>query len=183
MTKRQAKPAPTWTDVKARLALLPHASLLDLVRDLYTAHNDTRIFLHARFAIGDNVLAPYKETIQRWLSPDIFRRQDTSVSKAKQALADYRKAVGDDAGSAELMVFYCEQGVWFCKEYGNDDEVYFNSLVRVFAQAAGLAAKMPDRIGKGLFDRLDKVREISRQFGYGVGEEMDAIFVRFWHDS
>ena len=74
--------------------------------------------------------------------------------------------------------FYCEQGVWFCKEYGNDDEVYFNSLARVFAQAGGLAAKLPDRIGKGLFDRLDKVREVSHQFGYGVGEEMDTIFAR-----
>ena len=42
-----------------------------------------------------------KETIDRWLWPDIFRGQDTSVAKAKQAIADYKKAVADSAGVAD----------------------------------------------------------------------------------
>ena len=49
---------------------------------------------------------PYKETLDRWLCPDVLRNQDTSVVKAKQAISSYRKAVGDLAGLAELMVFY-----------------------------------------------------------------------------
>jgi len=61
-------------------------------------HQDNQGFLHARFGLGENVLEPYKKTIDRWLWPDVFRGQDTSVSKAKQAISDYKKALGDPEG-------------------------------------------------------------------------------------
>jgi len=72
--------------------------LLGLVQDLYAANKDNQAFLHARLALGEDVLEPYKERIGRWIYPDIYRHQDTSVSKAKQAISDYKKAVNDPAG-------------------------------------------------------------------------------------
>jgi hypothetical protein len=114
MTKREPKSQPTWTDVKAQLAAFDQTALLDLLHHLYAAHEDNRAFLHARFGLGEDVLEPYKKTIDRWLWPDPFRNQDTSVSKAKQAISHYKRAVGDAAGVAELMVFYCEQAAGYC---------------------------------------------------------------------
>ena len=59
---------PTWTDVKTKLAAFDRAGLLGLVHDLYMAGKDNQAFLHARFALaGDDVLKPYKATIDRWL--------------------------------------------------------------------------------------------------------------------
>ena len=78
---------------------------------------------------------PYKNTIDRWLWPDVFRRQDTSVSKAKQAISKYKKALGDPEGVAELMVFYCERAAGFCTDVGHEDAGYFDALVRMFEQA------------------------------------------------
>ena len=89
-----------WTDVKAKLAGFDRAGLLGLIQNLYVLQKDNQRFLHARFGLGDDVLKPFKETIERWLWPDVFRNQDTSVSKAKQAIAEYRKAVGDPEGLA-----------------------------------------------------------------------------------
>ncbi len=102
-----------WTDVKAKLAGFDRPGLLGLIQDLYAAHKDNRAFLHARFGLTEDVLEPYKETIDRWLWPDVFRNQDTSVSKAKQAISDYKKAVGEPEGLVELMVFYCERSAGF----------------------------------------------------------------------
>jgi hypothetical protein len=85
MVKRQSKSQPTWTDVKSKLAVLNRTGLLGLIQDLYAAHKDNQTFLHARFDLGENVLKPYKQTIERWLWPDVLRRQDTSVAKARQA--------------------------------------------------------------------------------------------------
>jgi len=118
MTKREPKSQPTWTDVKAQLAAFDRTALLDLLHHLYAAHEDNRAFLHARFGLGEDVLEPYKKTIDRWLWPDPFRNQDTSVSKAKQAISHYKRAVGDAAGVAELMVFYCEQAAGYCQDIG-----------------------------------------------------------------
>jgi hypothetical protein len=128
----------------------------------------------------EDVLRTYKDTINRWLYPDIFRRQDTtSVAKAKQAIADYKKAVGDPAGVAELMVYFCERGAKFCSDVGNDDYVYLAALVRMFAQALGVAKTLPDAIQAGLITRLNRVRDISHRLGYGVGDEIDIVFAKY----
>src|SRR5437762_13339806 len=158
MIKRQSKTQPKWTDVKAKLASFDRTGLLGLVQDLYVAHQDNRTFLHARFGLGEDVLEPYKQTIDRWLWPDAFRKQDTSVLKAKQAISNYKKAVGDPAGLAELMVFYCEQASGFASDLGYQDESYLNALVRMFEQALIIATTLPASSRNALVVRLDRVR-------------------------
>jgi len=170
---------PTWTLVKAKLSTFDRADLLGLVRDLYAADKENRTFLHARFGLGEDVLEPYKQTIERWLWPDVIRNQNTSVTKAKQAVASYKKAVGEPAGLAELMVFYCEQAAGFCDDLGNDDEVYFAALVRMFEQALLVARTLPVSNRETLLDRLDRVRGISHNFGYGVGDDLDSLFAKY----
>jgi hypothetical protein len=93
MARRRPQSQPTWTDVKAKLAGFDRLGLFGLIHDLYAAHKDNRTFLHARLGLGPDVLAPYKQTLDRWLWPDVL--QDTSIVKAKQAIPSYRKAVGD----------------------------------------------------------------------------------------
>ena len=178
-TKRPSKSHPTWTDVKAKLADFDRAALLDLIRSLYSAHKDNQVFLHSRFGLGGDVLEPYKKIIDRWLWPDVLRNQDTSVSQAKRAISDYKKAVGDPEGLVELMVFYCERASGFCSDIANDDEGYFNALVRMFEQALKFAnALSPDR-RDNLVSRLDHVRTISHDFGYGVGDDMDFLLSKY----
>lgn len=77
------KNTPSWSDVKTKLVDFDRAGLLDLLQDLYSANKDNQAFLHARLSLGDDVLKPYKVTIDRWLWPDVFKNQDTSVAKAK----------------------------------------------------------------------------------------------------
>jgi hypothetical protein len=179
MAKRQSKSQPTWTDVKEKLANFDRAGLLELIHNLYAADKDNQAFLHARFGLAADVLEPYKKTIDRWLWPDLFRQQDTSVSQAKQAISHYKKAVGDPEGLAELMVFYCERAAGFCSDVRNQDEGYFDALVRMFEQAVKLAATLPTNGRGSLLARLDRVREISHQFGYGVGDDMDSLLSRY----
>ena len=64
------------------------------MHDLYAARKDNPVFLHARFALGADVLKPYKATIERWLWPDVFKNQDTSVAKAKKPLPTLGKPLG-----------------------------------------------------------------------------------------
>jgi hypothetical protein len=155
------------------------AGLIGLIQDLYTAHKENRTFLHERFGLGTDALLPYKETLDRWLWPDVLRHQDTSVAKAKQAISGYRKAVGDPAGLAELMVFYCERAAGFCNDLGNQDEGYFDALVRMFEQALRIISQLPAPDRDVLIARLDRVRIISHNFGYGVGDDMDSLLTRY----
>jgi hypothetical protein len=179
MPRRQAGPQPTWTDVKAKLANFDRLGLVGLIQDLYTAHKDNQTFLHARFGLGEEILKPYKQTLDRWLWPDVLRNQDTSVVNAKQAISSYKKAVGEPVGLAELMVFYCECAAGFCNDVGYQDDSYFDALVRMFEQAVKIIAQLPASDRNPLIARLDKVRTISHNFGYGVGDDMDSLLAQY----
>lgn len=166
----------SWSDVKAKLADHDRAGLLSLVQDLYAASKDNQAFLHARLRLGGDLLKPYKATLARWLWPDMFKNQDTSVAKAKKAIADYKKAVGRVDELAELMVFYCEQASGFSCDVGLQDEGYFDALVRMFEQALKVTATLPEVERPALVARLDAVRQRCHDLGYGVGDDMDALF-------
>lgn len=165
--------------MKANLTEFDRAGLLGLVQDLYAADKNNQAFLHARFGLGRDVLALYKACIDRWLWPDVARNQWTSVATAKKAIADYKKAVGQPEGLAELMVFYCEQAAGFSREYGLQDAGYFDALVRMFEQALKGSATLPARQRDTMLNRLDAVRRSSHNFGYGVGYELDDLLVKY----
>ncbi len=169
------KTTPSWSNVKAKLADFDRAGLMGLVQDLYTASKDNQAFLHTRFALGGDVLKPYKATIDRWLWPDVFNNQNTSVSKAKKAISEYKKAIGQPVDLAELMVFYCERATGFSDDVGLQDEGYFDALVRMFEQALKIVHSLPENARADLIDRLDTVCRICHNFGYGVGDDMDDL--------
>ena len=173
----------SWSDVKAKLLDFDRAGLLGLLQNLYAANKDNQAFFHARLSLGDDVLKPYKVTIDRWLWPDMFKNQDTSVAKAKKPIADYKKAIGQAEGLAELMVFYCERAAGFSHEVGLQDEGYFDALVRMFEQALKTIASLADAQRQPLWDRLDAVRFTGHNFGYGVGDDMDDLLAEYGADD
>ena len=61
------------------------------------------------------------------------------------------------------------------QDIANDDEGYFNALVRMFEQALKLANALSVERRHHLVARLDRVRAISHEFGYGVGDDMDFL--------
>jgi hypothetical protein len=166
------KVTPSWIDIKAKLADFDRAGLLTLVQDLYAASKDNQAFLHTRLHLGEDALKPYKATIYRWLWPDAFKNQDTSVAKAKKAIADYKKALGTPAGLAELMVFYCEQASGFASDVGLPDDSFGEALVRMFEQALKIIASLPEDQREAMLVRLDSVCDAGHDIGYGVGDDM-----------
>ena len=183
MNGNAKKAAPSWNDVKAKLRDIDRAGLLGLLQQLYAASKDNRAFLHARFGLGADVLAPYKVTIKRWLWPDVYKNQSTSVFKAKKAITDYKKATGHSEGLAELMVFYCECAAGFSGSIGYDEEVYIDALIRMFEQALKLSVTLPLEQRDLLNGRLDEVRRISDNLGYGLGDCMKTLFAKYGVDD
>ena len=177
------KNVPSWSDVKDKLTDIDRAGLIGLVQDLYAASKDNQAFLHARLALGDDVLKPYKAAIDRWLWPDVFKNQDTSVAKAKKAIADYKKASGQPEGLAELAVFFCERAVGFSNDVGLQDEGYFDALVRMFEQALNAIGPLPEDRRHTLLTRLDAVRRLGHNLGYGVGDDMGDLLARSGIDA
>jgi hypothetical protein len=173
------KKSPTWNDVKARLAEFNRTNLLALVKDLYSASKDNQAFLHARFDLDADALKPYKIRIDRGLSPDLLKNQNVSVSKAKSVITDYQNAIGRPERLAEQMVFYCERASDFSNTFGFADEGYFKALLKMFEAALKISITLQNDLRVALLDRLDSVRSVSHNFGYGVGDEMNFILADY----
>ena len=127
--------SPTWIDVKTSLLTFDRAGLYGLLQDLYAASTENRAFFHARLGLGPDQLGPYKAVISCWINPDLMKGQPVSVSKAKKAVADYRKAIGRPEGLAELSTFFCEEALSFVESCSFQDESYFVALVRMYGQS------------------------------------------------
>jgi hypothetical protein len=97
------------------------------VQDMYAASSDNKAFLHARFGLGEDPLEPNKDVIIRWINPKDYRSL-ISVSKAKKAISDYKKAQGQPESLAELTVFYCEEVFKFLAGCSVDDEGFYDAL-------------------------------------------------------
>lgn len=168
---------PTWRTLKRRLSELQQEELIALIQDLYRANKDNQVFLHARFTLGVDVLAPYKTTIHRWVCPDVTRNQDYSVSRAKKAISDYKKAIDRPEGIAELSVFYCESCAELLGFCGIEDEGYFNGLIRVFEWALQAIKKLNAGQQEAFLARLEALR--SRAEDWGWAEDMDELLMEY----
>lgn len=168
----RTKKKPGWSALKAKLTQFDSPALFDLIHDLYEANKENQVFLRARFSLDEDRLAPYKATIRRWLCPDFMKNQNVSLSKARKAVSDYKKASGRPEELAELAVFYCECCKDFLDECGMEDESYFHSLVSMFEQALKTIRNLAPDLQEDFVERLEDVRTQSHDWGWGVNEQM-----------
>ena len=171
--------SPSWSDVKTALLDFDRAGLRGLVQDLYTASKDNQAFLHARLGLGHDQLQPFKANISRWISPDLMKDQPISVSKAKKAIADYKKAIGRPDGMAELSIFYCEEAFGFLESCSMEDESYFAALIRMYGWSLEIVSSLPPAERTTYLERLDKLRSRGRNVGWAVEEEFNGL----WYDA
>ena len=173
---RSKNTSPTWNDVKTALMDFDHAGLRGLVQDLYTASKDNQAFLHARLGLGHDQLQPFKANITRWISPDLMKGQPISVSNAKKAIADYKKAIGRPDGIAELSIFYCEEAFGFLESCSMEDEGYFAALIHMYEHSLEFVSSLPPAERITYLERLDKLRSRGRNVGWAVEEELNGLW-------
>ena len=68
---------------------------------------------------------------------------------------------------------------WLLQRCRLPDEGHFNALVHMFEQALKVIRQLPAADRDALIDRLERVRAISHNLGYGVGDDMDSLLVNY----
>ncbi len=176
----------SWKNIRSVLTEASHKDLLRLVGDLYALQKENRNFLHARFIKNGDTLAPYKDAIEQYVSPAEPWKHPVKLSFARKAIADYRKAVGDPEGLAELMLFYAECGVSFTLDFGDIDEPFYNSVEGVFSDGLQTLKRCePEIVGK-LLPRF--VNAVQKTDGMGWGfhdsllDALESYFPGAWRE-
>jgi hypothetical protein len=146
------------------------------VQDLYTANKENQAFLHARLGLGHDQLQPFKATISNWICSDVTKNRPVSVSKAKKAIMDYKKAIGRLDGMAELTIFYCEEAFGFLESCSMEDESYFVALTRMYQRSLEFVLSLPPAERANYLERLDRLRTRGKHVGWGVQDELNSLW-------
>jgi hypothetical protein len=73
--------------------------------------------------------------------------------------------------------------VGFSNDVGLQDEGYCDALVRMFGQALTVIDALPEERRSVLLGRLDAVRRLGHNLGYGVGDDMDDLLAAHGFDG
>ena len=168
--------SPTWIDVRAALLTFDRAGLRGLLQDLYAASKDNQAFLHSRLSLGHDQLKPYKVSISRWICPDLMKNHPISISKAKKAITDYKKAIGRPDGLAELSIFYCEEAFDFLESCSMEDESYVLALIRMYDRSLKFVLDLAPAERTTYLKRLDKLKSRGRHVGWGVQDQLNDLW-------
>ena len=79
------------------------------------------------------------------------------------------------------MVFYCERASDFSSTLGFADEV--KALLKMFEAALKVSITLQNELRYALLVRLDDVRSVSHNLGYGVEDEMNIIVTDYEDDN
>lgn len=175
-----------WSAARQHLATWDKPALLALVKDLYDAAAGNRDFINARCQAEDSggeVLETYRsKVVEQFFPKRGFGK--LKLAEARKAIRDYRKATGNLAGTAELLMTYVENGAKFTHDYGDIDERFYSSVESALDELAALlrgeardlypqfrerlaqAEQMTDGIGWGFHDFIaDVVGQLEDEFG------------------
>jgi hypothetical protein len=164
---RQIMARASFSPIKKALAKHDRQALVALVGELYALSAQNRDFLDARFAEGDSVLQRYKKTIHDALYPYFMSSDPVSFRDAKNAISDYRKALGEEVGIAELFVYAAECGNQFTCDYGDIDESFYDSLIRMFDSAVKHVSALDAKAARPFVARLAVIVKKAEGIGWG----------------
>ena len=168
----------TWSTLKKHLSTLENKELLKLIGELYKLTSENKRFLETRYASNSKTLKEFKQIIDDALYPDVMRNDDVDFRTAKKALSTYSKASGDEAGIAELMVFYVERANQFTLDCGDMREQFYISVENMFERALKQLQEM-EALGieiEPLRERLEKVVDSTSRIGWGYHDMLTQLY-------
>jgi len=117
-------------------------------------------------------LAHYKKIIAACVYPDLIRNKPIQIAKAKKAISDYSKAVGDPLGEAELMTFFVEQGTSLTCDIGDLGGGFYAAMVLMFGRAAERIRQLPEPQREAFQERLQAIIQAASPIGWFYPDEL-----------
>lgn len=166
------KKSTGWQSIRRQIGEWRESALIALVKDLYEASPDNRVFLHARFEPENHAGAAF-EKYRRKIVEQFFPARGfgkLKLGEARKAIRDYRKATGNLEGTMDLMLAYVENGTEFTREFGDIDESFYDSLESVLNDLAQLLVGSGKEVYPKFRERVQRLATLAQDIGWGYGD-------------
>lgn len=167
-----------WKMLRSSLQEQSKPDLLSLVKDLYELRRENRTFLEVRFLSDQDSMEALRRRIAEALSPDPFSSRDLSLRAGREAIRDYRRAVGDPQGMVDLMLLYVESGTEYSSDLGYGNGPFFDSLESMFTAALKELFKLDESEREGPLARVHRILDLAKNLGWGYGDALEAALLQ-----
>ena len=158
------------TELKKALSGLRPEELLNTINDLYKFRKENKLFLHTRYGLIESSLDDFKKKIAKSINPD--GNSKISFKDARQAVSDYKKALGDPEGVAELMVYYCEECARSIKRVGVWEQ-YAAGTINIWFDTLKYIQTLPPGQHIKFWEKLSTAQRIMGDTAWGVSDYID----------
>ena len=170
-----------WKTVRSSLDKVSQRDLVGLIKEFYELSPQNKLFLDTRFSNHEAGLEKYKLIIEKNICPIEPWKKDVSLSTARKAISDYKKARGDPEGLLDLMIYYCECGVNFTLEFGDIDERFYGSIESMYENAFKFLKTNPQYKDQFL-QRLKQIVNNTKDIGWGFHDFLTDTFRKYCKD-
>ncbi len=180
---RKKKRIPSWIDVKRNIKSFNNTQLLELIGDLYRLSENNKEFFHARFSLSEDPLESYKRIIQDAIHPYLEDNETLDIGRAEDAIERYSKAIDDVKGETELMVFFVECGNNFTLSYGDIDDEFYDSVLRMYEKTIQNVTELPTEEQKVFKERLHEIMDSASGIGWGYHDGLRELYYESFPDD
>lgn len=160
-------------DLKRQLKGYDQKELIELIVELYKANKENQHFLSSKF-LGDEVNEELSQQARIKIKNEFFPERGFAklrLAEAKKEITAFKKATNDEKRTIDLMLFYVEQGIEFTCTYGDIDEGFYSSMVKMFDQVA-MECDRSEELYKEFSIRLRNVVSHSEGIGWWFHENL-----------
>lgn len=165
--------------LKKYLATLTKEQVIEVMLEMYDARKEAKDYLE--FYLSPNCeteLEKYKKTIKREFFPARGIAMNPSLSKCKKIVSDFQKLNANPSHTADLMLFFIEQGSEYSATYGGDmGEPYYTVLennFRKYMEYIFMNGLLID-----FYERIEALIRLAGHSGYGFPDVLKEIYGRY----
>lgn len=146
MTKAKQKPEEQWSSLRTALLNFEKEDFITLVKDLFEASSENKMFLSARLDIENRqkFFREYRRKIFQAFFPNTEVPQDPQLNVARELINNYKKATNDIIGTLHLIIAYIENSIKFSDEYGYYEDELTDSVDSILEQFKTLLSENPE---------------------------------------
>jgi hypothetical protein len=177
-----AQNSPSLTALKQYLKNCSKEELTSDISELFKRFNSVKDYYQIKLSPQEKIQvgAKYKKIIEDEFFPTRgFGKAKLSV--AKKAITEYRKISETPIDTADIMLFYVEQGVKFTNAYGDINESFYNSMESMYEKAVEwiIKYKVQDVFKK----RCTRIVENTSGIGWGFHDALSDIYSNAFNDE
>lgn len=165
------------TQLKKQLKEYEQKELIQLITNLHKLSNDVQTYLSIRFLGEEAVVELFNQTKKK-IENEFFPDKGFGklrLNLAKTAISDFKKFTEDELKTADLMLYYVEQGVDFTKAYGDINESFYLSMETMYGKVTILCDK-EEEFYRTFADRLEQVVIDTDGIGWGFHDQLSYLY-------